>query len=503
MIVFIIYLLIFALLIYKNGFFKLFNDEQVTKKTFSFIFIIKALAVPAFYFLFVKLYGGIEKFDAGKFYADAKVMNHLAFVNFPEYLKMLFGLQDDSEGSYFYKTCIETTFNWDNGASKNYMYNDNRIVIRIHSLLHFIAFNSYFVHGLFSCFFSLIGLTYLYKSFKEFFSGKEIWLLLTICFFPTLWLYTGAVLKEGLTIFLLGCSIYNIKKIIGLRINIFNILWMIILIFMSLLLKPYILFYALVYFSLFFGIHTFYKGKNKTLLFLSSLIIIVLIANFASILIKHSSFKKAAFEREKEFADLAKGGIFLLDSVKFVRLEYNYNLVKKVPGKKNYQTIKKNVPYTYWENSHQQDTLYCIANMDTLTQYALIYDLPAAGSNFDIGINQHHLFVSICKSLYYTLANPFFYNAKKLMQLFASVENLILIVSIFIVLIGIVRNKKDGFIPLAFIFFGLSLFIVIGITTPNSGALLRYRAPAAIFIIVASLYYVQGFKRINPAKNSV
>ena len=94
MIAFSIYLLIFVVLIYSNGFFKLFKDEQISNKTFSLIFILKAMAVPAFYFLFVKLYGGIENFDAGKFYFDAKIMNHFAYQNFPEYLKMLFGLQD-------------------------------------------------------------------------------------------------------------------------------------------------------------------------------------------------------------------------------------------------------------------------------------------------------------------------------------------------------------------------------------------------------------------------
>ncbi len=495
MIAFSIYLLIFSALIYTNSFFKLFKDEHISQKLFPVIFILKAIAVPAFYFMFVKLYGGIEKFDAGKFYFDARIMNDFAYQNFPEYLKMMFGLQDDSEGSHFYKTCITTTFNWDNGQLRDFFYNDNRIVIRIHSLLHFIAFRSYFVHALFSCFLSFIGLTFLYKSFKEYFTGKEIWLFLILCFFPTLWLYTGGLLKEGLTVFFLGCSVYQIKKIITVGPNIARIVWSIPLIFISLLLKPYLLFYAVIYFALFFGISKYKKLQRKTVLFFGFLFILAVAVNSAAVLIKNKSLSQAVMEREREFSDLAKGGIFLMDSTKFVRLEYNYILVKKVSGKRNYFSIKKGTPYTYWEHSHQKDTLFCASNKDTITQYSLVYHLPTAGSNINIMGNSGNVFVFIGKSLFYTIAHPLFYNAKSIIQLLASLENLVLLISLLIVLIGLIKGKAENFPAVTFLFFGISLFIIIGITSPNSGAILRYRSPAAIFVIIAALYSINGLKK--------
>ncbi len=493
--VFVIYLLIFSALIYRNGFFKIFADKQISSKAFTIIFVLKALAVPTFYFLFVKLYGGIEKLDTGKFYTDAKVMNELAYANFFEYLKMMFGFQDDSAGSYFYKTCIETTNNWDNGQSTDFFYNDNRIVIRIHSLLHFISFNSYFAHAFFSCFFSFIGLTYLYKTFKGFFKGSEFIFFIALCFFPTLWLYSGGLLKEGITILFLGVGLFQLSKLVSLQINLRSILGMLIVLLMSFLLKPYLLFYSLIYFLIFFIIFHYYNRKYSIVFFVSIIFGVALLANGVSVLIKHKSLIAAAKEREKEFSDLAKGGIFLLDSSKFVRLTYDYNLIEKLNGQKEFYTIKKNVSFTYWEHSHQGDTLFCEKNGDTNAVYSLVYDLPTAGSNVDVINKSNNIFIISARSLYFTLAYPLFFNAKSIIQILASIENLILILSLLIVILGIIKGRKENFPAIALLIFGLSLFIIIGISTPNSGAILRYRSPAAIFIIASALYSLNGLKK--------
>ncbi|MGZ4099982.1 MAG: hypothetical protein ACXVNM_13935, partial [Bacteroidia bacterium] len=74
---FIVYVLIFCWLIYKNDFFGIFKDQHLSKKILLYVFILKILAVPAFYLFFKISYGGITKLDAGKFYADSVVMNNL------------------------------------------------------------------------------------------------------------------------------------------------------------------------------------------------------------------------------------------------------------------------------------------------------------------------------------------------------------------------------------------------------------------------------------------
>ena len=125
--VFIIYLLVFLSLIYYNGFFGIIKDDKISNKQFTILFLLKALAVPTFYFVYKKLYGGLELFDAGKFYRDASIISDFAKEDTLAYVKLLFGLQDDSPGSYDFVNYLSRTDNWDNGQLKDFLYNDNHI----------------------------------------------------------------------------------------------------------------------------------------------------------------------------------------------------------------------------------------------------------------------------------------------------------------------------------------------------------------------------------------
>ena len=485
MIAAVIYLIVFLALIYKTNFFGVIKDEIISSKTFTILFLLKSLSIPAFVIIYKKFYGGLENFDAGNFYNDAKAVNTFAHHHFLEYLKMLVGLQNDNDGSFCYNNCLIYTHNWDNGRIRDFLYNDNRVVIRVHSLLHFIAFNSYYVHALFSCFLSFIGITYLYKALKEFFIGKEIWVLLILCFFPTLWFYTGSLSKEALTLFFLGCGVYQIRKFILKDYKYSSVLFLIFIVFVSFLLKPYVLLFSFVCFALFFKIQYSKKTNYKLIIYFSSIFIFILLLNITSLFLKNKSLYRVAMARQRVFADASTGGIFLLDSKRtFVRLEYDSTLVKKI--KPNYYTITLNAPYIYWENSHQQDTLLCKANTDTTTKYTLVYQLPKSGSNFILPDSFLYLSAS---GFYYTLFYPLFFNSKNSLQLIASLENVFIILSLILIIMGLVRSNKQKFIPITLISITLIVCFLIGITTPNSGAVIRYRSLVVIFILLSALYY--------------
>lgn len=492
--------MIILFLIYRNNFFGVFKDTSINSKTFTSLFVLKIIAIPVFYFVYKKLYGGLEKFDAGKFYTDSKIMNDFAQADPIEYVKLLFGLQDESPGTLLYDKYIVNTFQWDNGRLKDYLYNDNRVVIRIHSLLHFISFNSYYVHALFSCFLSFVGITYLYKAIKDHFKGKEVFVLLLLCLLPALWFYTGALLKEGLVIFILGCLLYSLKKLITEDYTLKIVVSVLALVFVSLLLKPYLLFFAAALFSLFFWFSNSKKIKYKPIALISALTIFLVLLNCFSLVFKNRSLLEAAIKHQRVFADASKGGIFLLDDKKFVRLEFDSTLVNKVGANDSLFTIKKNVPYIYWEHTHQDDTLFSAANTDTITQYKLVYQLPKSGSN--ISIASQDLFGLSISSFYYSLFYPLFFNSKSFMQHLASLENLFVIISFIIILFGLIKNKKDNFPAITFVLFALLLCLLIGLTTPNSGAIFRYRSPAVVFILLAALYYLPvGKNRGEPISN--
>lgn len=524
MIAFVIYAILFSALIFYNGFFGLFRDDKISKTQFSLLFLLKLIAVPVFYLLYQKLYGGIENLDAGIFYHDAKELNEFAQSDFLGYLKILFGLQDESENSAVFRECLVNTKNWDNGYVKGFFYNDNRIVIRIHSILHFIAFNSYFVHALFCCFLSLVGIVFLYKSVKEFFEGKEKFVLLILCFFPALWFYTGALLKESYTVFVLGSTAFQIQQIVSGKISFLNLLWFACLLFLSFLLKPYVLGISAISFALFFFIQRAGKIKYKSLVFFSVILIGIIFANFSVEKLKHKSLLEAALDHQRNFASVANGGVFLANDTTYLRLEYDTTLVNKISNNPATYTIKKNVPYTYWEDSHHNDTLYCLANQDTITHYHLVFKTPQGGSNINLSNYQNNFFAP----WYYSLFYPFFFNAKGVMQFLASFENMAILVSLLFCLISFIRNlatsisddrslsrsdmsevssrhgfqgaskptRTDKMFPaLVFLCIALAVCFIIGLTTPNSGAIFRYRGPVVFFILLAALYYLPNRKQ--------
>ena len=490
MMVFIIYLLVFLSLIYYNGFFGIIKDDKISNKQFTILFLLKALAVPTFYFVYKKLYGGLELFDAGKFYRDASIISDFAKEDTLAYVKLLFGLQDDSPGSYDFVNYLSRTDNWDNGQLKDFLYNDNRVVIRLHSLFHFIAFKSYFAHALFNCLLSFFGLVFIYKSIKEFFVGKELYLIIILFFIPALWFYTGAVLKEGITIFVFGGQLNCIKKISSKKFNLKHILFEIIFLFISFLLKPYLLLLGTFCFGVFFYLQSKPQLKYKISLFFSAIILAAITINLLSLIVKHSSLIKAVNTHQKVFNDAAKGGIFLLDSTKFVRVNYNLNSVKKLEGKDSVYSIKPKVPYVYWEHSHQQDTLFCAANSDTLAQYKLVYMIGESNSNINAANYQKGILPAIGAGFYYSLLYPFFFNAKGPLHLLASLENLLILISFIILIIGLIRKKKPALLPLVFLSFALTICLLAGLATPNSGAIFRYRSPVIGFIVLAALYYL-------------
>ena len=293
--VYLIYFILLVYLIYKNNLLGLFKDEIITSKYYALIFSFKALAVPTFYFVFKKLYGGIDDLDAGKFYHDAQVIHDFALKDFTFYIKLMFGFQNDLPGSYDFEYCLKNTVNWDNGTIKDYLYNDNRVLIRVHSLIDFIAFNSYFAHALISCLFSFIGLQFIYKAFKMYFKGKEILLFLILCFVPALWFFTGGLLKEGITVFCLGAAILQTKKWVTHK-SLKNTMLLLLLVFICCLLKPYLLLFSLFGFMVFFMIEFSSKISKKIFIFCLLMFLTVVAVNFISQTFKKRTLLEAALK---------------------------------------------------------------------------------------------------------------------------------------------------------------------------------------------------------------
>lgn len=492
MIVASVYLLIILFFIYKNGLFGIFIDKSISPLQFTLFFLFKSLAIPFFYYLYMVQYGGVESYDAGIFFKDSKIINSIFYESPWEYIKLLFGCENDVKGTEVFEKFISRTGNWDEGRSWRLFFNDNRSIIRIHSLIHFISFNSYYVHALISCLLGYIGIVFIYRSLKQHFISKEILLFVTFILLPGLWLFSGALLKEPIVLFNMGVIMRLTDRLFGSGYSLIRrSMYLLLIGFVIYYLKPHI---GLTIFTMYFIYKLIgsFRLKFSSVWYLGSVVLVVVIINFSFLILKDVSMFTFINTKQAEFYDVAKGGIFLKDDKKFVRVNNNCLNVK-------YDTITKTtrinygVPYYYWEHSHQEDTLYCISNKDTLTRYDWVYAIAPAGSGYaisDLKPNASGV-VTLLHALVRSLGYP--YKFPDLMNSIVTLESLFLTLC-FILSIAGIYFVKDRNILLFFVLTSLLLLMLFGIATPNLGAIIRYRSVIAPFIILSVLYIINHYE---------
>jgi hypothetical protein len=487
-IVFSLYFLILCFIIYRTHFFGILKDDVLNRKFILTAFVIKISSLAAFYIVYTRLYGTIYYSDTGNFFRDSGVINSIAYSNFGEFAKLMFGLQEDGEGTYIFKI-LEPTTTWDK-TTDEILYNDNRLVLRFHALIHFISFGNYFIHALFSCFLSFIGINWIYKTFKDKFKDKEICFYLIWILFPGVWFWTSGVFKEGPALFILGMLLVSLKRVVAQRKYGFkNLLMLFIALQLSVAFKSYLMLPVLIATIVFFGV------KNRTdravgLKYIGMLVIVFLIVNLVMQLV----FKKDAVgllaERQRNFIDVSHGGIFLVNEEKFIRAEYDFSLVEIDSTQKPVKArMKPGIQYTYFMQTDMLDTLYSKNNTDT-SWYPLSYVIPKASTTFQPAIlvkDWSSFLISIPYSLYIAAFKPFFFDARGTIDVVSSIENLILLLAL---LWFVYNGIKNGFRDPYYVYFlsiVVMVLVIIGITSPNLGAMERYRALAVPFILLTAL----------------
>ena len=490
MIVFALYLLVLCVLIYKTSLFGIFKDGVLNPKFFLSAFLIKISGILAFYLVYTKLYGSIHYLDSGNFFRDSKAINDIAYSNFGEFIKLMFGLQEDGEGSYIFENFLKLTTTWEKEPAE-ILYNDNRVILRLHALIHFISFGNYFVHALFSCLLSFIGINWIYKTFKNEFKNKEIYFFLIWILFPGIWFWTAGLLKEGPALFLMGLLLISSKRIIlDKKYSFKNLILLLVSVTVCILFKQYLMVPLCVITLLFFVILS-KTNKAVGLKFVMAFFVIIFMANWSMSQLFGKDIVKVLSQRQRDFLDVSNGGIFLVSPDKFVRVPYNFNSVRIDSSQKEIKAqIKPGVSYWYCEHAHILDTVFVTNNNDTATIYELSYVIPKSYSTIQPPV-LNNTWLSFLKAipfaLYVTTCKPFFVDVRNTMDMVTSFENLIIILSL---LWFIYNGVKQGFKKpwyIYFLCFAFAILILICITSPNLGAIQRYRALVIPFILLTTL----------------
>lgn len=503
MIAFVVYTLIILFLIYRNGFFGVLKDNTLNNSFFVSAFIIKLAGLAVFYLVYMKLYGRVDYSDTAHYFHDSKTIHSIAGWNFTEFMKLMFGFQDDGPDTELFRKFLKYTSVWDEDQDE-LLYNDNRLMLRFNALIHFISFNSYYVHALLSCLLSLIGITYIYKTFKFLFAGKEVYFMSVWILFPGLWFWSAGLFKEGPALFCMGILLFYLKKtLVEMDYRGLNILILSLFIVVSFSFKQYVLLPLMIFSVIYFVVYyKFSFIKQKALIYLFALLLLGGAGSFVLKQIHGKSVPEVLAARQRLFLDMSDGGIFLLDTVKFVRLPYDTNKIVRtryIDKEEKYARMKAGAKYMYWEHTHQQDTLYCNNNTDTVTEYREYYTVPKAKATLPVKQIEGTYF-SLTKAipllLYFTLGKPFFFDARNIIDMVASFENILIALALIILVYCGFKNGGVGPWTVYLLSMVFIVLIIIGITSPNIGAIQRYRVMIVPFIFMCTLL-------VNGKKDSV
>ncbi|MGZ3861738.1 MAG: hypothetical protein ACXVPN_00360 [Bacteroidia bacterium] len=471
-----LYIVLFIILIYTLPFFK---ENYIHRGALTGVFLIKIAAGFFLTWVYTKYYTERQAADIFKYFDDSKVM-YSAFANhrYGDYLKMLIGIANDSP--YFDKTYYDVMLNWYRAYDFN--YNDNHTIIRFNGFVMMFSGGNYNVHTVFMCFTGLFGLTALYKSFAEYFRGKEKLLFIALFLIPSVIFWSSGVLKEGILIFAMGLLFYTFMNAFIHKKNLIrNLILLLISVFLITINKNYLL-YAIVPALLCYYI--VYRFNIKRVFIFFGL---MYITGCVGLMLVSPGILNELSLKQRDFIAVAKGGTYLKNDQYKIRI---------APDKKEYLDtiapkifrIKPGSSYFCWKEGTPSDTIFVTNSSDTARFY-LLWDYPEAGSTIQVEQLEPTIFSFIKNApfaLYSSLCKPGLFSSKSLFEKMAALENIATI--IFLLLCIWFRKKEFEKKLLALcLFFSLTLLLLIGYTTPIAGAIMRYKVPLMPFLLMSGI----------------
>lgn len=312
------------------------------------------------------------------------------------------------------------------------VYNDNKTIIRLNAFIGLFSFGFYYVHVVFFAFLSMLGLTGIYKAARILSTQKPILLIAAVYLVPGVMFWLSVASKESILIFALGLFFYHCVRLLTISKSFVNMTGM----FLAGILFIHIKAYLLVLITPCLLAFTWSSVTNQQY----SLLKYCIIYGFFALI----------------FFNIG----YLLDGFDPVQI-----IVMK---RFNFESF-----VDYFQNVNSYIKLPEI----TSDWWSIISNAPYA--------------ISV------VLLRPYLWESSGVLILAAAVENILILAAIitgvyFINWGAILKNKN---FLLFCIFFTVSVFVLIGLTTPSLGAIVRYKVPALPFLCLVPVLISEKLTR--------
>ncbi|NOQ75506.1 MAG: hypothetical protein GQ574_26085 [Crocinitomix sp.] len=464
----------------------------MSKRTLLIGWGIKLGFSIAFILVFSQFYGNGQLYgDAYNFMNDSRILCEFGSANPLEYLKLLFGIAD--EPALFDQTILSETNIWSYGENGDFI-NDNRLIIRINSIIHFISFGNIYTHAIVLSFLAYLGISLLYKTFVKFMANPQLCFFLMVAF-PSIAFWTSGITKESLLILSLGLFFYGLFNLFQKR-SLLNFIIVIVGVLMLLFNKPHV---GLIILSLspLIIVGVLWKWKRAVLWIFPILTVIVTVAlTYAPSQI--NLLDKVSY-KQKDLINMGKGGIFFVTDSSFCAFDYEHlnnfesNADKKITvltettGEYKLFGPHPFHPFTIAPNMQKEYGVYLI-------QPPSLSYIPITAVNY----NRTTLLTSIPEVLQNTIIRPYPWDPGSTLKYFPFASNLLLIgFAIFVLINRKKTSPKEKYLLMYFVISALLILLLIGWTTPILGAIVRYKiASELLFILTLCIL-------LKPLKNEV
>lgn len=497
-----LYFLVFCVILWRSRF---FADEQVSRRVLLLVFAAKCLGCFAYYWMYYVYYPDTFMCDTKATMQDARMI-YSALPQHPgDYIKMLTGFHSELETDSLYKHYFQHMDKWHRREESEFFLNDNRTMTRINAFFMLFSFGRYPVHALFMAMLSFAGQWLLFKTFRRWFAGKESWLLLIVFFTPSLFFWTSGVLKEPVTLALMGLLLYTWFRLFIERVYRLKYMLMLLLsLACFIVMKPYVM--VLLLFPLLIFTLAHRRAYQKPAL--AYLLAAALLTGSTGLVLKYVFGKDIVatiVKRQNDFVSLSYGGRFFLTPEKYVRFDYaDTAMLQLVDAKRQLYRFRPHARYMYWNMPNLNDTIRVSDNVDT-TLYPCIARIAPAGSGIYFK-RLNYSFSSILRMIpdayINVLFKPLFYQSSSPTELFASLENVLLLLFILCSLLFRSPEPRPRNLFCFLLCTVLLAFLLIGLTTTVSGAIVRYKALFLPFLLMMPLLLIdEGSLRKIPFVN--
>jgi hypothetical protein len=476
-----LYAALFLFIIIRS---RMFRFEELPAWFMPAVFVVKLLAGVALWYIYTYYYTDRNTSDIWKYFDDSEIMFRAVAQSPADYLHMLTGIGDDTP--HITQTYYQKMSFWYQQFDSPF-FNDGRTMIRLNALLRLFSFGNYHVHTVIMCFVSLAGLTMVYRTLRNALQGWGIAGAAVIFLLPSVVFWGSGVLKESLLWFAVGGLLWAVlsenSKYRWLRIAAgIAAAWLIAAtrLYVLAALLPALGGWMLAKrFRL-----TMLKAAGTVLLVVGALLLLLRIWP------QTDAVRMMALKRN-DFINLARGGTYMYDSSRVIHLDAAHHDAL-IPLSDTTVRIRSGTTVRSWKIAGDfMDTL-SISSFSDSSVFRLLSDLPRAGSLSSITYMQPEV-GSLLKimpgAMYSIMLRPLPHEVRSLPLVPAAAETVLLLVLCVLLLFTFRKNPDASAAAFCLVFVAL-LYIVTGITTPVTGAAVRYKSIALPFLFALLLMYI-------------